>query len=133
MDLAWHLWPNPWWNFKLNLPPAQQEKDGVMEDLPRRFFGVGLVRIGQTSQFRGEENYGESTNGNQLVRECLHHETDPSVENQGIPSSNQLTIEGDEYIGARSLVYNLERPNLDQLEGDGMELDLARENIASSR
>lgn len=107
--------------------------DGVMEDLPGRFSGASLVRIGQSSQFRGEENYGESTSGNQLVWECLHRETDPSAKNQGIPGSNQFTTKGDGYIRARSHFYNPERPNLDQPKRDEMELDLARENFGSSR
>ncbi|KAK9999219.1 hypothetical protein SO802_018822 [Lithocarpus litseifolius] len=34
--------------------------DGAIEDLPGRFSSAGLVRIRLSSQFRGEENYGEA-------------------------------------------------------------------------
>lgn len=109
-------------------------KDDAMEDLLGRFFNASLVRIGQTSELKGEENNGGVTNCNQLVREYVDHEIDPSVyASQGVLDPNKLASKGDGCPKTRRCAYNVERANLGQFERDRIELDLVRENNALSR
>lgn len=105
-----------------------------IEDLPRKFFDTGFVRIGQASGSRGEGDNGGASNCNQLGPEYGDNENGTSMlANQGGSNSRKLTSAGDGSVGTWRHACNSEKANMGQSERDGMEVNLTGENNVASR